>query len=387
MAIVLFDNLTCKQLYPFSSTAAIGTLRAGIFTPQERLQRITKSAVYLLTQPHLAALYDTIPEGEHLWIDASLVYDKELFHRILILESGEALADEAGLIAGRLTIAPESFQPESVLSQFATIVQQPGVQRFRYAWQLYQNNDALLRADAALVQPTAVSKPLPAGSQYINESNIFIGEGASILFSTINASTGPVYIGRNAQVMEGCHIRGPVAICDNAVVKMGTRIYGATTIGPHAVVGGELKNVIMHSFSNKGHDGYLGDSVIGNWCNLGAGTSNSNVKNSGGIVTMWDDAQHQYIPVGHKCGLVMGDFTRSAINSAFNTGTVAGVCCNIFGEGLLPRFIPDFSWGVKNGTRYHFHKIVEDIANWKKMKGHELADAEITVLKYIFDAL
>ena len=245
----------------------------------------------------------------------------------------------------------------------------------------------MLRTDFGLIADSAKSQPLPANNNYINPEAIFIEEGATVLYSTINASTGPVYIGKNAVVMEGCSIRGPFALCESAVLKMGARIYGATTLGPYCVAAGEIKNAVLQAYSNKGHDGYLGDACIGQWCNLGAGSSNSNIKNSAGPVTMWNEYHKRYVPVGVKCGLVMGDYCRSAINSSFNTGTVTGVCCNIFGEGLLPRFIPDFKWGSNGNKMYQFDTCIAEIANWKKMKGQILTDAEISVLKYIFETL
>jgi UDP-N-acetylglucosamine diphosphorylase/glucosamine-1-phosphate N-acetyltransferase len=186
--------------------------------------------------------------------------------------------------------------------------------------------------------------------------------------------------------MEGTLIRGPVAICDNAVVKMGAKIYEATTIGPHAVVGGEIKNAVLFGYSNKSHDGYLGNSVIGEWCNLGAGTSTSNLKNNAGEIKMWNHALKEMILSGMtKCGLIMGDHSKAAINTSFNTGTTVGVCANIFGEGAVPKFVPSFSWGGRNGTKYQFQKAIEDIVKWKNLKNSELTEQEKTALRLIFD--
>jgi UDP-N-acetylglucosamine diphosphorylase/glucosamine-1-phosphate N-acetyltransferase len=195
-----------------------------------------------------------------------------------------------------------------------------------------------------------------------------------------------VYIGKNAVVMEGAIIRGPFALCEGAVVKMGARIYGATTVGPYSVVGGEIKNTVISGYSNKAHDGYLGDSVIGEWCNLGAGSSNSNVKNNAGEVKVWSHNTKQYVTTGlRKCGLIMGDYSKSAINTSFNTGTIVGVCANIFGEGLTPKYIPSFTWGTMGQTKYIFDKALKDIENWKKMKNAVLTEQEKTRLKLIFD--
>ncbi len=242
--------------------------------------------------------------------------------------------------------------------------------------------------------PAGFSQPIPSSAQAICPENIFIEEGARLQHCLLNASTGPIYIGRNAEIMEGSLIRGPFACCEGATVKMGTKIYGATTLGPYSTAGGEIKNSVFFGYSNKGHDGYLGDAVIGEWCNLGAGVSASNLKNNAGEIKVYHPATKTYIPVGQKCGLLMGDYSRAAINTSFDTGTVAGVCCNIFGEGIPPKYIPDFSWGHKGqmgssnpDNRYEWDKALRDIANWKKLKNQSLAEAEILALKHIFAQL
>ena len=215
----------------------------------------------------------------------------------------------------------------------------------------------------------------------VNPDNIFLEEGAAVEHCFINAAAGPVYISKNAELMEGCMIRGPFAIGEGSVLKMGTKVYGATTIGSYCIAGGEIKNSIMMGFSNKAHDGYLGDSVLGEWCNLGAGTSNSNIKNTASMVKAWSQHHKDFVPVGLKCGLIMGDYSRSAINTSFNTGTVAGVCCNIFDKGFPPKHIKDFSWGKE---KYILEKAIEDIDNWKKLKGKIITENEIKILNSIY---
>ncbi|HMH22963.1 MAG TPA: hypothetical protein VK563_14350, partial [Puia sp.] len=248
-------------------------------------------------------------------------------------------------------------------------------------------NDQALRSDFRLLTEGKKSCPIPASVQAIAPENIFISEGARVSCSVLNASTGPIWIGPHAEIMEGSLIRGPFALGEGATVKMGSKIYGATTIGPYSTVGGEIKNSVIFGWSNKGHDGYLGDSVIGEWCNLGAGTSNSNLKNNAGAVRAWSQATQAFIPAGLKCGLLMGDYSRSAINTSFNTGTVTGACCNIFGEGLTPKYIPSFSWGQHGTTRYKWDEALRDIASWKKLKNQTLTNAEIQILKHIFEKL
>ena len=183
--------------------------------------------------------------------------------------------------------------------------------------------------------------------------------------------------------MEGCKIRGPFALGEKSVLKMGSKVYGATSVGPYCIVGGEIKNSVLFGFSNKAHDGYLGDSVIGEWCNLGAGTSNSNLKNNAGKIRIWTPKGE--INAGFKCGVLMGDYSRSSINTSFNTGTVVGACCNVFGGNLTPAYLPSFSWGNDGFERYEFDKALRDIENWKKLKGQEITENEKTILKYIFE--
>ena len=263
----------------------------------------------------------------------------------------------------------------------------PTLKRIEYPWHIFQFNDVAIRDDFELLSRNRLSSVIPESVQVNRSTRIFIEEGATLSHCFLNAETGPIYIGRNAQIMEGAVIRGPVAVCEGSVVKMGAKIYGATTIGPYSVVGGEIKNSVIFGYSNKAHDGYLGDSVIGEWCNLGAGTSNSNMSNNAGEVSVWTPSSNGYVIVGNKCGLLMGDYSRSAINTSFNTGTVVGVSCNVFGEGLSPKHIPHFSWGMKPFTRYAFDKAMRDISNWKKLKNQTLSETEIQQLKIIFDRI
>jgi UDP-N-acetylglucosamine diphosphorylase/glucosamine-1-phosphate N-acetyltransferase len=251
----------------------------------------------------------------------------------------------------------------------------------QHPWQLFEFNDWAIREDFKMLTEGKISEELPENTQAICPENIFIEAGAKIQFAILNATNGPIYIGKNAEIMEGSLLRGPISIGENSVVKMGTKIYGATSIGTNCVVGGEIKNSNVMDFSNKAHDGYLGDSVIGQWCNLGAGTSNSNLKNNVSPVKIWNKEQQNFEEAGIKCGLLMGDYSRAAINTSFNTGTVVGINCNIFGEMAPPKFIDNFTWG--NET-YEFEKAMKDIANWKNLKNQKLEEKEIQQLKKIY---
>ena len=244
-----------------------------------------------------------------------------------------------------------------------------------------KNNAATIVRDVAIKQINKATLELNSSSQIIHAYNIFVEEGAILENCILNASEGPIYIAKNCKIMDGAILRGPIFIDEGSIVKMGATIYGGTSIGKNCVVGGEIKNSIINNFSNKAHHGYLGDSIIGKWCNLGAGTSTSNVKNNGSDVML--QLANAELNAGNKFGLLMGDYSRSAINTSFNTGTVVGTCCNIFTEGLTPKYIPNFSWGCK-GERYELPKAFTDIENWKIMKGETLSKEERELLKNLY---
>lgn len=268
----------------------------------------------------------------------------------------------------------------------STVYSHPSIKLFQFPWHLFEYNDWAIREDYKIITEDRFSEPISETVQTIKSTNIFVEEGAQLNHCILNASTGPIYIGKNAEIMEGSVIRGPFALCEGAVVKMGSKIYGGTTVGPFSVVGGEIKNSLIFGYSNKAHDGYLGDSVIAEWCNLGAGTSNSNLRNTASNVNMWHQPEKKYLNAGLKCGLLMGDYSRCAINTSFNTATVTGVAAHVFGNGLTPKYIGDFSWGNDGKEKYAFDKAIQDINNWKKLKNKELSEQEIQTLKSIFES-
>jgi UDP-N-acetylglucosamine diphosphorylase/glucosamine-1-phosphate N-acetyltransferase len=264
----------------------------------------------------------------------------------------------------------------------AIIFKEP-IHTIRYPWDIFQGNDWSIRQDFDLLTRKRKSKPISKTNRVTKPSQVFIEKGVKMENCTINASTGPVYIGAHAEVMDGSVIRGPFAMGEYSCLKMGAKVYGATTLGPYSIVGGEIKNSVLFGYSNKAHDGYLGDSVIGEWCNLGAGSSNSNLKNTASDVRVW--TPHGLVSAGKKCGVMMGDYSRTAVNTTINTGTVIGVCCNVFGSGLTPKYIPSFSWGSEGLARYSLEKVLPDNENWKQLKGQTLSDNEKSILTYIFD--
>ncbi len=383
MAIILFDNSARDQLYPFTYTKAVADIRFGILSVRERWERMTGQPVFVATLPYLQPLYPLPEKGNHTWIDASVMVTSEWVDRVLSLPAGYCLADESGLIAGNTNHDPGIAGDYASLSVF-TEIEDYTVRRIEHPWQLMQWNDEMIRQDFEWVTRGRVSSPVPGGVNVTGAENIFIEDGAKLSFCNLNASLGPVYIGRDAEVMEGTSIRGPFALGNNSVVKMNSRIYGATTLGPFCMAGGEIKNSVMMGYSNKAHDGYLGDSVVGEWCNFGAGSTNSNVKNTAGEIKIWDFASGQYLPVGNKCGVIMGDYSRVAINAAINTGTMIGISCNVFGTGLLPTVIDNFNWGLRGKGSYEFDKALTAINNWKKMKQQSITKEQADILAHIF---
>ena len=379
MPIILFDNLFRHQLYPFTHTRAVGTIRSGIFTPQERWGIITSNQVQIFTNKTLQLLYGTPQINSNtLWIDAALILNHPLISQIVALQAGQCIFDDTGFIAG--------IGATNHINDYAAATKLDDQKRFQYASDLIAINDVQIRFDFELATTGKTSAPLPDTSSAINIEQIFIEENATLLNCHLNASTGPIYIASGAEIQEGSCIRGPFFLGKGACVKMNTVVYGATTIGPKSIIGGEVKNSILFGYSNKAHHGYLGDSVIGEWCNLGAGTSNSNVKNTVGIVGVWDEQTNSTRYVGNKMGVCMGDYVKTAINTSITTGATIGVGANVFCAGLTPNIVPHFSWGTDNST-YQIDKLIDDTTNWKAFKNEPFTDIEKQLIRAIFESL
>lgn len=383
MAIVLFDNISRDRLAPLSLNKAIAGFRFGILTIKERWELLLREEAFVHTVEYLQELYPVPEPGVHTWIDAAVIPTGQLVAAIRQLKPGQALAGNGGLVAGKSGSAFTTFHAAEAESFFAEILSAGPVSRIEYPWELMQLNETMIREDFKLVTNGRQSQSLSPTVQLAGKGDIFIEEGAKLEYCTLNASTGPIYIGKHAEIMEGSTVRGPFVLGNHSVLKMNSRVYGATTLGPYCMGGGEIKNSVLMGYSNKAHDGYLGDSVIGEWCNFGAGSSNSNLKNSAGDIKVWVMGVGESVVVGQKCGVIMGDYSRLSINASVNTGSVIGICCNVFGAGLLPRILTSFSWGVE-GKKYNIEAAVNDINNWKYMKGKKMSDAEIHVLKHIF---
>lgn len=341
--IVLVEDGIKDNLFPFSATRHVADILIGALTLKQKWEMLT---------------------GEEISIN----------------ENDKGIRIPANIIA-----TLQNF--EEIIEKCSNnlpIVETDTIKIIQYPWQIVQYNDYALRQDFELLTYNKKSILLPSSNSAENIENIFIEEGATISYSMLNASTGPIYISANAQIMEGCMIRGPFFMGNNSVAKMGTRVYGATSIGANCIISGEIKNSVLFGNSNKAHDGYLGDSVLGEWCNLGAGTSNSNVKNTGGNVGYVLQKNADPVYAGNKAGLLMGDYSRAAINTSFNTGTVVGICCNVFGEIMPPKFIESFTWGKE---KYIFDKVLKDIENWMAFKNKTLTEKNIETLKDLYEKI
>ena len=383
MQYILVDIADREHFYPFTLTNSLASCRVGIFSFKERWEQYTNDTCGVYTAPYLQALYEDsefLKNEEVLYfINVACIPSDKLMEAIKALNEGEKLMTAGGKWIATKTKERQiskilmAEKPPIVMEEVSFVLNQ---------LQLLSNHAKLIERDFKWVVSQRKSEPIDPSNNVINKDQIFIEKGATVLCSNLNASEGFIYIGNESLIMEGSSIRGSFVLGKKGVVKMNTSIYGTTTVGPYCLAGGEIKNSILMGYSNKGHEGYLGDSIIGHWCNLGAGTCNSNVKNTAGEIQMWNEFKGEWENVGQKMGMLVGDYSRFAIQSSINTGSYIGVSANIFGNGLLPKHIPNFTWGVIPG--YQLEKAIEDIHNWKKMKGFSISEAEKQVLKQLY---
>lgn len=387
---IIFTEEFCQpeNLFPFTLTRQMQDLRIGMLTIREKWEQMLKLHSFDKKEDDYKDLsrsvhMDEVLKGKEIayLIHGNLLPTSGLVKAIKALKNGEFLSSSSGTGLVYKISVKEIIDRYKIKIGRSILYQEPTIQ-IHFPWDIVKQNEWALAQDHKLLTQRRRSQKISRTNKLTGAGKIFLEKGVSMEHAIINASAGPVYIGKNARIMEGCLIRGPVAIGEGAVLKMGTRIYGATTIGPHSVVGGEIKNSVIFGYSNKAHDGYLGDSVIGEWCNWGAGTSNSNVKNNARDVNVWTPSGE--LNAGLKCGVMMGDHSRTAINTSINTGTIIGVGCNVFGNGLTPKYIPNFSWGSEGVRKYDWDKLVEDISGWKIMKGKSLEEEEMGILQYIY---
>lgn len=387
MQYILFDTHLRHQLLPFTHTRPIADLRCGILTARERWELLLENTTSTLTETYLQPAFPLITEADNIYINGAIVGDATLAIAINSLKSNEALVQDNILIAVRTeTILQYGAALSFVEENWDKVIYAGPLVAINQVWDIFSKNEQVLKTDFELLTLNKMSAQLPEYVTAMGKANIFIEEGAKIYPCIINAEAGPVYIGKDAEIMEGAIIRGPFALGEHATVKMGAKVYGGTTIGPSCKVGGEISNVVFFANSNKGHDGFLGNAVIGEWCNLGADTNCSNLKNNYDEVKVWSEHQNKSVKTGLQfCGLLMGDHSKCGINTMFNTGTVAGVACNIYGGGFPPTFVPSFSWGgADNMVTHRVEKALDTANRMMARRNKSLSKAEVDVLEYIY---
>jgi UDP-N-acetylglucosamine diphosphorylase/glucosamine-1-phosphate N-acetyltransferase len=383
MNYILFDGEVRDALLPFTYTRPVADIRIGILTIREKWEKHLGLTTTTITEEYLEDKYPMVEMNQNVLINASYLPTLELVEKIRNLSENEAIYKGDDVIA----FFTSDSQEEVNLETYTAIDLEEEIIQIKNTWDIFSNNGEAIQLDFDLLTEDRTSEPIPEDVHAINKKNIFIEEGATVMYASLNATDGPIYIGKDAQILEGSLIRGPFAMCENAVVKMGAKIYGNTTLGPYCKVAGEINNSVLFGYSSKGHEGYLGNSVIGEWCNLGADTNNSNLKNNYAEVKIWSYETDRFAKTGLQfCGLIMGDHSKCGINTMFNTGTVVGVSANIYGSGFPRNFIPSYSWGGASGfTTYQVHKVFEVADVVYKRKNLVFDDKEKKILEHVFE--
>jgi UDP-N-acetylglucosamine diphosphorylase/glucosamine-1-phosphate N-acetyltransferase len=383
MNFILADFNKHTTLLPFTYTRPTCEIRCGILTLREKWEKLLGEKVSFQTEEYLQAKYPLVETDDNIVIAGNVFATAALCRAIKNLKPEQKLLAGNEIIAYRVS---KLHTPTIELEQVLFLEEE--VDAIDFTWDIFAKNGKALEADFDLITAGRKSQSIPDSVNYINEDRIFIEEGAKLQFATLNASTGAIYIGKNAEVMEGSIIRGAFALCDHSSTKLGTKVYGPTTVGPHSKIGGEVSNSVIFGFSNKGHEGFLGNSVLGEWCNLGADTNTSNLKNNYAEVKLWSYETGRFAKTGLQfCGLMMGDHSKCGINTMFNTGTVIGVSANIYGAGYPRNFIPSFNWGGPQGNMtYKTNKAYEVADVVMKRRGLSLKQMDIDILDHIFEA-
>ena len=387
MNYILFDGPSRNNLLPLTYTRPVAEIRVGVLTIREKWETFLHSTITSITEDYLSYKFPMVEFDENIFINASFLPNPELVKLISNLKPNESINSGDNLIA----FYSNQSQEEIDLDSFTKIDFTTSLMQITCLTDIFKINSLAIKADYDLITNKRISSKISSTNNLIHPENIFIEDGVSMEFVTLNATDGPIYIAKDCEIMEGSLIRGPFALCENSILKLGSKIYGGTTIGPYCKIGGEVTNSVVFGYSNKGHDGYLGNSLIGEWCNLGADTNTSNLKNNYADVKIWNYEEDKFLTTGEQfCGLIMGDHSKSAINTMFNTGTIVGVCSNIFGSGFPRNFIPSFSWGGNKGfAEYNIDKVFEvnsKVMKRKKCIFSEKDKAILTHLKTITSA-
>ena len=385
MNYIFFDSVTRPDLLPLTFTRPVADIRFGILTNREKWEKLLNVKTSTLTEDYLKEKYPLVKDEVNILLNGTYAPTPALVKEVNALKPNQILVKNDFIIAMKL-LAEDLVNMSSESEESEDIPTKLNPLKLNNLWDIFAKNGQAIVDDYKLLTKGRKSEPISSTNQVIAAENIFIEKGAIVECAILNATNGPIYIGADAEVMEGSIIRGPFALCEHSVVKMGAKIYGPTTIGPYCKVGGEINNSVFLGYSNKAHDGFLGNSVIGEWCNIGADSNNSNLKNNYEEVKLWNYTQKRFINTGLQfCGLIMGDHSKCGINTMFNTGTVVGVNANIFGAGFQRNFIASFSWGgITKTTTYEIDKAIEVAEKVYERRDMVFNNKEKKVLKNIF---
>ncbi len=387
MNYILFGDQTRNNLLPFTFLRPIADIRIGILTIREKWEKLLKAKTSTLTEDYLSIKYPLVKKNDNTLINGSILPDKKIISEIGKLKANQTLVVGDTIIALRIKAKDIDNFDLDLIEGVSPMITSSEPKKIKNIWDIFILNEGVLKDDFELLTKTRKSEAIGASNRVVEPDNVFIEKGAKVENAIINASEGPVYIGEGAYIMDGSLIRGPAAICRGAIVRMGARVYGNTTIGPYAKVGGEIGDSVIFGYSNKVHDGFIGHSVIGEWCNLGANTTVSNLKNNYESIRVWNYIENSFVETGLQfCGTFLGDHSKCGINTMFNTGTVVGVNANIFGTGFMRNFIPSFSWGSASGfSVFEIEKAVQLAKRVYKRRDKVFDRKDESILRSVYD--
>lgn len=386
MNYILFDTFRRNHLLPLTFLRPTCDIRIGILTIREKWEKYLDKRTSTLSEDYLQKKFPLKKEKDNILINGSICPNNPLIKAINNLELNQALTSKGTIIALRLN-ENDIHKVYDEVNDLIEIETNNEFLKINNSWDIFSKNEEALISDFDLITKNRISQIIDPSNTVQSPNSIFIEEGAKVFNASLNASSGPIYIGKDSEIMEGALIRGPFALCEKSSVKMGAKIYGATTIGPESKVGGELSNVVIFGLSNKGHDGYLGNAVIGEWCNIGADTNNSNLKNTYENVKIWNYADKKFTDTELQfCGLIMGDHSKCGINTMFNTGTVVGIGANIFGAGFQRNFIQSFAWGgVSKMEKYDYNRAMKTTYAVFKRRNRDFNETEKELLTHVYN--
>ena len=387
MNYILFDNESWQNFLPLTFTRPISEIRLGILKISEKWNKYLNQEISYMTQDYLSKKYSMKVASENILINSCVLPNKALVEAIGALSIGQILVHDGVLIAALVNENKLDSFDASLPDYSEKVIFNGDLIRIKETYDIFQLNDRVLRDDFQLLTVGRKSQPISKTVNVLGKENIFLEEGAKVEFASLNSNEGPIYIGKGAEIMEGSLVRGPFAMCEYSALKMGTKVYGASTLGPHCKSGGELSNVVFLGYANKAHDGFLGNAVIGEWCNIGADTNNSNLKNNYSEVKLWNYKSNRFDKTGLQfCGTIMGDHSKCGINTMLNTGTVIGVSANVYGAGFPRNFIPSFSMGGNHGFQEYRLKAAHEVAQLvMQRRGIEFDEIEREIMDHIFE--